>query len=937
MQNPQIGQRWLVDTDASLGLGMIIECEGRRLTLEFPATGDVRQYSRQNAPLTRAIFSEGDTIETTDGENHNVSRVESINDLLIYINSHGDPIPESQLAATIRLNHPLRRLLAAQLDKPAWFDVREQLLRAYHHWLCSDVIGLLGARINLTPHQLYVAQSATSRHPVRVLLADEVGLGKTIEAGLILQRLQRQNNVARALVLVPEALCVQWFVELLRCFSIHGVLIDDKTEAAELNDARVFIAAHDFLKHTDLLNNTNSANNTEKTQQLEPWDLVIVDEAHHFDLSKQTPMAQTLSSLADASTHLLLLSATPERLGLESHFSRLQLLDKNKFYSFDEFKQSYDRYQALATDLHKLLDECSDEGCVNDDCINDNGNDDHSSNANSNNAHSNNSHSNNSHDSLVSDEQLADLKKHFNINIDSPITATALTELLLDSYGTGRMVFRNTRHGVAGFPRRQLVVHSIGEGEEKLVWLSRFIKEYKHEKLLLITHEQDQVLDIREWLYRKTGVDCPVFHEDMTLVERDRAAAYFADAEGGAPLLLCSEIGSEGRNFQFCHRLICWDLPEHPDVLEQRIGRLDRIGQTSDIEIHVCIESEQAAQRLHWFHDILASIEQINPAAGAIHDRWYQQYLEAPEKIEPSVKAELARLLEQLETGRDRLLEINSCRQPNAQDLVAKVEQEEAANCPQELLESIADVLNLHYEQLDEYRYRLVPSDQMLVPLIPGIPTDGCEITFDRKTAIAREDIEFITWDHPLMQGLADMIGGSDLGVSSVGLLPNKNLRPGMLFAEALFSLSVQSAHAQQIERYLTQSALRVVVTSDNPKNLSAALPSEHLSWLVEPAAKSIRKAVVKDYRQQISALVDQAEVMARNEMNDIIQSSLKHLDKRANIELVRLKQLQQRNSAISDSDIQVLKDHFSGIAHALNAECKPVFTAIRLLVTYRP
>ncbi|MCO6763725.1 hypothetical protein KQH43_32020, partial [Streptomyces sp. EL5] len=76
-------------------------------------------------------------------------------------------------------------------------------------------------------------------------------------------------------------------------------------------------------------------------------------------------------------------------------------------------------------------------------------------------------------------------------------------------------------------------------------------------------------------------------HEGMSILERDRAAAYFADEEFGAQVLICSEIGSEGRNFQFAHHLVLFDLPAHPDLLEQRIGRLDRIGQRHTIQLHV--------------------------------------------------------------------------------------------------------------------------------------------------------------------------------------------------------------------------------------------------------------------------------------------------------------------------------------------------------------
>ena len=351
----------------------------------------------------------------------------------------------------------------------------------------------------------------------------------------------------------------------------------------------------------------------------------------------------------------------------------------------------------------------------------------------------------------------------------------------------------------------------------------------------------------------------------------------------------------------------------------------------------VVIDSAEAEQRLHWYHDILSSIEQINPAAGVVHDKWYQSYLDNQKEVEPSAVSELSILLEKLEKGRDRLLEINSCRQPQADALVEKIQQVETDNNPKELLEDITDVLNLHYEQLDMTRFRLIPSDQMLVPMIPGIPIEGCDITFDRKTATAREDIEFVTWDHPLMQGLAEMISISDLGVASVGLLPNKTLKPGMIFIEVLFSLSMQSSYAKQAQPYLTESGLRVVVTDKNPGNLSKALPSGQLNQLVETASKQICKTVVGDYRKIISSLAEHAETLAASEMRSIIDESVAQCQERANLELIRIKQLQQRNDSISDDDVAAVEQRYNNIIEAMLTSCKPVVSAIRLLVTYKP
>ena len=102
-----------------------------------------------------------------------------------------------------------------------------------------------------------------------------------------------------------------------------------------------------------------------------------------------------------------------------------------------------------------------------------------------------------------------------------------------------------------------------------------------------------------------------LFHEGLPLVQRDRNAAWFAEPDG-AQLLICSEIGSEGRNFQFAHHLVLFDLPLNPGLLEQRIGRLDRIGQTQTIRIHVpYVESSSEECVLDWYHRGLDAIRNL--------------------------------------------------------------------------------------------------------------------------------------------------------------------------------------------------------------------------------------------------------------------------------------------------------------------------------------
>src|SRR5438874_8294266 len=162
-------------------------------------------------------------------------------------------------------------------------------------------------------------------------------------------------------------------------------------------------------------------------------------------------------------------------------------------------------------------------------------------------------------------------------------------------------------------------------------------------------------------------VEMAVFHEGLTLVQRDRNAAWFAN-EHGARILLCSEIGSEGRNFQFAHHLVLYDLPLDPELLEQRIGRLDRIGQRSEIHIHVPFVRNSFQEVLAmWHHEGLDAFQ--NPPRGGreLLERFGERVNNMKSREELIAVIEETRQAQQeigtrLQDGRDRLLELNSFR-----------------------------------------------------------------------------------------------------------------------------------------------------------------------------------------------------------------------------------------------------------------------------------
>ena len=285
-QKPPVpGQRWVSDTEPELGLGILLKAGFGRVEVFFPAAGEQRQYALKSAPLRRVQFKEGDRIKLHSGEGVVVAAVEDRKGLLVYRAGERE-IAEAELCDTISFSKPEERLFAGQVDDLRPFDLRAKALHRRSEYAKSPVRGFIGARADLIPHQLYIAREAASRLVPRVLLADEVGLGKTIEAGLILHRLHLTGRAGRVLILVPEPLIHQWFVELLRRFNLLFSLFDEeRCEAIEEHhpgtnpflDSQLVIASVSYL-----------AGNAQRAQQVVDagWDLLCLLYFVNFHSSK---------------------------------------------------------------------------------------------------------------------------------------------------------------------------------------------------------------------------------------------------------------------------------------------------------------------------------------------------------------------------------------------------------------------------------------------------------------------------------------------------------------------------------------------------------------------------------------------------------------------------------------------------------------------------
>jgi ATP-dependent helicase HepA len=218
MENCYPEQRWISHTEPELGLGIILDVTAHRVTVSFLAVQEQRVYARLNAPLTRVQYICGDTIKTIDQQSLSVQEVQTIDHIQYYhcLNKQQEKITvkETSLSHYLQFNKPQDRLFTYQIDTGKWFELRYETLRHSNRLQQLKARGLIAGRTSLMPHQLYIAHEVANRGCFRIILADEVGLGKTIEAGLILNHRLLTGRSGRTLVIVPEPLLHQWLVEM---------------------------------------------------------------------------------------------------------------------------------------------------------------------------------------------------------------------------------------------------------------------------------------------------------------------------------------------------------------------------------------------------------------------------------------------------------------------------------------------------------------------------------------------------------------------------------------------------------------------------------------------------------------------------------------------------------------------------------------------------
>lgn len=855
------GQRWVNTNQPELGLGILEESGNGRITLFFAATGERKVFALASAPVLRVRFKKGDEVLLRSGESIQIEEVSEAGGLLSYL-AGGKEYPEQELDDAISFSKPDDRLLGGQVDDLRTFHLRVESLFRAAKIRESSVRGFLGGRVDLLPHQLSIVREVSSRLEPRVLLADEVGLGKTIEACLILNRLHLTGRAERVLILVPEPLVHQWFVELFRRFQYRFALFDEERCRAIpegnpfLEEQLVICSQEFFLDYPSRIPEVIESG----------WDLLIVDEAHHLEWSPDEPSEgyELVQALAAETPSVLLLTATPQQLGVEGHFARLQLLDPNRYNDLETFLKESSGYEEVADVVDVIREGGQPKKAF-----------------------------------------FAGRSERFQnglARINQPGGRQRLVEDLLDSFGTGRVMFRNTRKQLSGFPERKSHLVELTGGDAfalKVEWLVDFLAKHPDRKVLLICKTLELVEEIAEALLDRVNMKIAQFHDELSLMQRDRNAAYFAE-DDGARLLLCSEIGSEGRNFQFAHHLVLFDLPENPEMLEQRIGRLDRIGQSETIHIHVpYVKGDPGERYARWYQEGLNAFEKNLPGAETLVKRLQgikaetlDDFITQSQKLRDDIE-------QQMERGVDRLLALTSQGRDPIDDLLGVIDEWDHDRTFEDWVLRLFDHFGLAVEEMSSRGYLLKPG-HVITDAFPELPEDGLSVTFDRDRALSREEIGLMTADHPMVRDGFEILLGSEAGNSAFGVWEVAG--PKAIILEAYFIVECVAPASLQTDHFLPPVPVRVAVdhqgkdmTAD-PALMKAVLRrGNHRRLLEQP---KVTGEIIPAMLKTIDALAGQRKVRS-------LKKALESMEETLGREKARLLDLAEVNPLIDERELE--------------------------------
>lgn len=513
-------------------------------------------------------------------------------------------LPLIDIDIPFALELDLAPLLAALHQPPdgdgGWWDLRRRfahlgLAQGFDELLCLPHLH----DIETFWYQVETVRKVLKQFRGRVLLADEVGLGKTIEAGMVLKEYLLRGMVESVLVLTPSSLVGQWQEELeskfdIACATTHDALL--RSDPERFWSQKRVIASLALARRSE-----HAAHITARS-----FDLVIVDEAHHLR-NRNSQSYKLVDALNKR--FLLLLSATPVQNDLTELYNVLTLLKPGIFKTIKEFRAAHmtpgkPHVPANPERLRELM-----RGAM-----------------------------------VRNTRAVVALRlprRHAaTVRVDGlESERLAYQELAeaarrLAGEGANRLALRHLLGAAGSSPaaaaatvRRLAGRHadtswralaerwaSIDAGGKEAA-LIELLRQNPDEKKLVFVHYRE-TLEHLAGLLKREGLGFARFEGALTARAKDAAIAAFRDE---VPVLLCTESGGEGRNLQFCNTVINFDVPWNPMAIEQRIGRIDRIGQQREVYVFNLVSRGTLEDRiLQLLDEKISMFELVVGEVGAI-------------------------------------------------------------------------------------------------------------------------------------------------------------------------------------------------------------------------------------------------------------------------------------------------------------------------------
>ncbi len=510
---------------------------------------------------------------------------------------------------TFKFNHSkaMTALKVGQTDSIDYYEARTELFNLslmadYDQLVCLPTL----TAIDKHWYQIETARKVLRQLGGRALLADEVGLGKTIEAGLILSEYLARGMIQSILVLTPASLVSQWQLELSEKFNIDTITTD--------SDARQQNPEEFWTSHPRIIASLNTAKSTKHYPKVtaRSWDIVIVDEAHHLK-NRSTLNWKLVNALNKR--FILMLTATPVQNSLVELFNLLTLLKPGLLKTEAAFKREYvsssnGRVPKNPEKLRQLMREVMIRNTR----------------------------------SLVdvqlpkrfattitvtpssSEQKLYQDLTQFLRDTEQELDKFSRTNLLMRAGSSSRALTESLKNLDKRLPSDKLKTLARRASQikqvEKAKALVDLLKQSKQKTIVFTTHKATSAY-LAETLM-DAGIPIAEFLGDMSLKQKDAAIDAFRDS---VSVLLASETGGEGRNIQFASSIVNYDLPWNPMKIEQRIGRIHRIGQTQDVFIfNFCLLDSIEEYILRILHDKINMFElvvgEIETILGQVDDEF---------------------------------------------------------------------------------------------------------------------------------------------------------------------------------------------------------------------------------------------------------------------------------------------------------------------------